>query len=75
MPPARDAAEALAREYGQPFYTNKEGKVTGINERYWAALYARENRVLFDPDEKTFLPLRGGHRPVGNASRPKASAK
>lgn len=50
----RGAAEALAREYGQPFYTNKEGKVTGINERYWAALYARENRVLYDPDEKTF---------------------
>jgi putative DNA primase/helicase len=50
----RDAAEALAREYGQPFYTNKDGKVNGINERYWAALYARENRVLFDPDEKNF---------------------
>jgi len=26
----------------------------GINERYWAALYARENQVLYDPDEKTF---------------------
>ena len=50
----RDASAALAKEYGQPFYTNKEGKVNGINERYWAALYARENRVLFDPDEKTF---------------------
>jgi phage/plasmid-associated DNA primase len=50
----RDAAEALAKEYGRPFYTNKEGKVTGINERYWAALYARENRVLYDPDEKMF---------------------
>ena len=51
---ARDAVAALAREYGQPFYTSKEGKVTGINERYWAGLYARENRVLYDPDEKTF---------------------
>jgi P4 family phage/plasmid primase-like protien len=53
-----DAAAALAKEYGQPFYTNKEGKVTGINERYWAALYARENRVLFDPDEKAFYLYR-----------------
>jgi hypothetical protein len=44
----------MAKEYGQPFYTNKDGKVNGINERYWAALYARENRVLFDPDEKNF---------------------
>ena len=50
----RDAVAALAKEYGQPFYTNKDGKVNGINERYWAALYARENRVLFDPDEKNF---------------------
>jgi len=49
-----EATAALAKEYGQPFYTNKEGKVTGINERYWAALYARENRVLYDPDEKNF---------------------
>jgi P4 family phage/plasmid primase-like protien len=51
---ARAEREALAKEYGQPFYTNKDGRVTGINERYWAGLYARENRVLFDPDEKTF---------------------
>ena len=49
-----DAAAALAKEYGQPFYSNKDGRVTGINERYWAALYARENRVLYDPDEKSF---------------------
>jgi P4 family phage/plasmid primase-like protien len=48
------AATELSKEYGQPFYTNKDGKVNGINERYWAALYARENRVLFDPDEKAF---------------------
>ena len=50
----REALAALARDYGQPFYTNKDGRVTGINERYWAGLYARENRVLYDPDEKNF---------------------
>lgn len=64
---ARNAMAALAREYGQPFYTNKEGKVTGINERYWAALYARENRVFYDPDEKTFYryePESGLWQPV-----------
>jgi len=49
------AAAALAKEYGQPFYSNKDGRVTGINERYWAALYSRENRVLYDPDEKAFF--------------------
>jgi len=50
----RAAVAALTKEYGQSFYSNKEGKVTGLNERYWAALYARENHVLFDPDEKAF---------------------
>jgi putative DNA primase/helicase len=50
----KKAAAELTAQYGQPFYSNKEGKVTGINERYWAALYARENRVLYHPDEKTF---------------------
>lgn len=55
-----DAAAALAKEYGQPFYTNKEGRVTGINERYWAALYARENRVLYEPDEKSFYFYEAG---------------
>lgn len=65
--PERDAAAALAKEYGQPFYTSKEGRVTGINERYWAALYARENRVIYDPDEKTFYryePESGLWQPV-----------
>ncbi|MDB6110470.1 MAG: hypothetical protein JWR69_2220 [Pedosphaera sp.] len=46
---------ALVKQFGQPFYTNSEGKrVTGINERYWAGLHACETRVLFDPDDKTF---------------------
>ena len=51
---ARAATEALAKEFGQPFYMNNDGRVTGINERYWAGLYSRENRVLYDPDEKSF---------------------
>jgi P4 family phage/plasmid primase-like protien len=50
----RDSAAALIKEYGQPYYFSEFGSVTSINERYWAALYARENRVLFDPDERTF---------------------
>ena len=53
--PGTGAAVELARDYGQPFYMSKDGRVTGINERYWAALYAREKRVLYDPDEKSFF--------------------
>ncbi len=51
---AKKAVEELSVQYGQPFYTNKDGRVTNINERFWAALYSRENRVLYDPDEKSF---------------------
>ena len=57
---ADEASAALANDYGHPFYTNKDGKVTGINERYWAGLFARENRVLYDPDEKEFYRYEDG---------------
>ena len=64
---SREAAEALSEEYGQPYYMNKTGHVVGINERHWAAVYARENRSLYDPEEKTFYvydPSSGLWEPV-----------
>jgi putative DNA primase/helicase len=60
-------AVALARKYGEPFYEDEQGRVLGINERFWAALYAHENHVLYDPDEKNFYlydPDRGLWRAV-----------
>jgi P4 family phage/plasmid primase-like protien len=48
------AAEELKQLYGEPFYTNDKGALTGINEAYWAGLHAAENTVLYEPDEKTF---------------------
>jgi P4 family phage/plasmid primase-like protien len=56
----REAADTLMKEYGQPFYVNDKGRVIGINERYWAGVYAHENRVIFDPDEKTFYRYTDG---------------
>jgi len=44
----------LGASYGMPFYTSKDGKVTGVNERFWAALYSTENTVLFDPETDSF---------------------
>ncbi len=44
----------LKQLYGQPFYANDKGAVTGINEAYWAGMHALENEVLYEPDEKTF---------------------
>ena len=44
----------LREQYGEPFYTNDKGALTGINEAYWAGLHAAENEILFEPDEKAF---------------------
>lgn len=46
--------EKLKQLYGEPFYTNDKGALTGINEAYWAGLHSAENTVLFEPDEQTF---------------------
>jgi len=55
---ALNPADSLTREYGQAFYLNKNGAVATLNERYWAALYAREHKVLYDPDERSFYLYR-----------------
>lgn len=48
------AGDALKQEYGEPYYATKDNVLTGINEAYWAGLYAAENEVLFEPDELNF---------------------
>ncbi len=49
----------IVERYGVPvFYAkarNDELYVKGINEAYWAALFAAENVVLHEPDERTFF--------------------
>jgi phage/plasmid-associated DNA primase len=49
----------VVKEFGQPFYykEDKNGNrhITEINQAYWAALYAREHTVLYDPDERKFF--------------------
>ncbi len=49
----------LKQLYGEPFYTNEKGALTGINEPYWAGLHAAENEVIFEKDEKTFYAYHG----------------
>jgi phage/plasmid-associated DNA primase len=44
----------LKQLYGQPFYVNDKGGVTGINEAYWAGMHAMENEVLYEPEENGF---------------------
>ena len=50
----QEAANELKQLYGEPFYTNDKGALTGINEAYWAGMHAAENTILYEPDEKTF---------------------
>jgi len=58
--PQDDSAHAeLRRRFGDPVFISesKDGessRVSGINEAYWAGLYAAENIALFEPDERTF---------------------
>ncbi len=58
--PQDDSADAeLRRRFGDPVFISesKDGessRVSGINESYWAGLYAAENIALFEPDERTF---------------------
>src|SRR5688572_11197112 len=54
LPWAKSGDAELKRLYGEPFYTNDKGAVSGINEAYWAGLHAMENEVLYEPDEKNF---------------------
>jgi phage/plasmid-associated DNA primase len=58
--PQDDSADAeLRRRFGEPFYVSESrdgesSRVSGINESYWAGLYAAENIALFEPDERSF---------------------
>ena len=58
--PQDDSADAeLRRRFGDPVFISesKDGessRVSGINEAYWAGLYAAENIALFEPNERTF---------------------
>jgi P4 family phage/plasmid primase-like protien len=50
----------LTERYGDPFMLNLDGKVTGIGEAFWAGLFATENVVLWEPEERKFYLYDGG---------------
>ena len=59
--PADDDTEpddAIIRQYGTPVYYSETPTgglyVSKINEAYWAALYAAEFIMLYEPDERAF---------------------
>src|SRR5262249_21251914 len=46
---------AILAEYGLPVFLNPRGVPVQLNERFWAALYAHENIILYEPDERQFF--------------------
>ncbi len=46
--------EELQRLYGQPYYQDGNGNPRSLNESFWAGLFASENIVLWEPDERAF---------------------
>ena len=41
--------------YGPPAYRNSAGRTNKLNEQFWAALYANENVILFEPELDKFF--------------------
>jgi len=44
----------LERRYGSPYYKDPKGKVTLINQSFWAGLNSNEHIQLYEPNEKAF---------------------
>ena len=64
IPQGESADATLCRRFGEPFFMSESqdgesSRVSGINEAYWAGLYAAENIALFEPDERTFYRYHG----------------
>jgi len=52
----------LKGTYGKPILYNERGNPSSLNERYWAAVFARTKRTIYEPDENriyTYEPERG----------------
>jgi phage/plasmid-associated DNA primase len=49
-----DLLKKLSAEYGPPGYSNRQGKVTAINERFFAELLKAENHIIHEANEERF---------------------
>jgi putative DNA primase/helicase len=50
--------EELRRLYGEPYYTDEQGNPSSLNQSFWAGLFAAENIVLWEPEERAFYSYR-----------------
>jgi putative DNA primase/helicase len=44
----------LIELHGDPFTFTPEGRIAGFGEAYWAALYAKQNIIVWEPEERKF---------------------
>ena len=49
-----ESEKELRRRYGHPYYRNKQGDLSSLNEAFWAGLFAFENVILWEPTERRF---------------------
>lgn len=54
QPQEEPADQTLVEKYGRPFFRNTKGAISSINEPFWAGLFAKENVMLYEPDEDRF---------------------
>lgn len=51
----QDDGKELVDRYGFPAFKNEKGKLSKLNEPFWAAYYAaHETEILFEADEEEF---------------------
>ena len=50
----KDEWSTVVEICGDPCFMNDKGKVTGLNDRFWAGLIREQHRLLHEPDEKRF---------------------
>jgi putative DNA primase/helicase len=50
-----DGENELIERYGKPYYLNKDGEPSALNEPYWAGLLPFENPRLWEPNERRFF--------------------
>ena len=51
---SKEIFDIIVKKYGQPYYLNKDGVLTSINQSFWAGLNMAEHTQLYEPDEKRF---------------------
>jgi len=46
--------DELCCRYGEPYYTDDNDNPRSLNESFWAGLFASENIILWEPNERAF---------------------